>query len=60
MEDLEEQITEEHERKKAAEEQLQARNKLLIGIREGLEKIMEKLVIRSETLQVKQNTILRL
>ena len=32
MEDLEEKITEEQQRKKSAEEKLQAQNKLLIGL----------------------------
>jgi hypothetical protein len=44
MEDLEEKIAEEQDRKKAAEEKLQSRNKLLVGIREGLDKLTEKLV----------------
>ena len=45
MEDLEEKITEEQQRKKSAEEKLQAQNKLLIGIREGLDHIVEKLFL---------------
>ena len=45
MEDLEDKITEEQQRKKAAEEKLQAQNKLLIGIREGLDHITEKLFL---------------
>ena len=44
MEDLEEKITEEQIRKKAAEEKLQSRNRLLVGIREGLDQLTEKLV----------------
>ncbi len=44
MEDLEEKIAEEQDRKKAAEEKLQSRNKLLVGIREGLDRLTEKLV----------------
>ena len=44
MEDLEENIGEEQARKKAAEERLQSRNKLLVGIREGLDRLTEKLV----------------
>ena len=44
MEDLEEKIAEEQIRKKAAEEQLQSRNKLLVGIREGLDQLTEKMV----------------
>lgn len=49
MEDLEEKITEEQERKKTAEEKLQAQNKLLIGIREGLDHIVEKLFLGEQT-----------
>ena len=44
MEDLEDKIAEEQDRKRAAEEKLLSRNKLLAGIREGLEKLTEKLV----------------
>ena len=49
MEDLEDKITEEQQRKKAAEEKLQAQNKLLIGIREGLDHITEKLFLGEAT-----------
>lgn len=45
MEDLEEKIADECDRKKAAEEKLQSRNKLLVGIREGLDRLAEKLVM---------------
>ncbi len=45
MEELEEKISDEQVRKKAAEEKLQSRNKLLVGIREGLDRLTEKLVI---------------
>lgn len=44
MEDLEDKIGEEQGRKKATEEKLQSRNKLLVGIREGLDRLVEKLV----------------
>ena len=44
MEDLEDKIACEQERKKEAEESLQARNKLLVGIREGLDHLVETLV----------------
>jgi hypothetical protein len=44
MEELEEQISEESARKTNAEERLQSRNKLLVGIREGLDRLTEKLV----------------
>jgi hypothetical protein len=44
MEDLEEKIADEQCRKKSAEERLQSRNKLLVGIREGLDRLTEKLV----------------
>ena len=44
MEDLEDKIAEEQDRKRAAEEKLLSRNKLLAGIREGLEKLTDKLV----------------
>ena len=44
MEELEDKIAEEQERKQAAEERLQSRNKLLVGIREGLDRLTEKLV----------------
>ena len=53
MEDLEDKITEEQQRKKVAEEKLQAQNKLLIGIREGLDHITEKLFL-GEALGVPQ------
>ena len=49
MEDLEDKITEEQQRKKQAEEKLQAQNKLLIGIREGLDHITEKLFLGEAT-----------
>ena len=45
MEDLEETITQEQERKKEAEEKLEAQNKLLIGIREGLDQLVDKLFL---------------
>ena len=44
MEDLEDKITTEQERKKEAEEKLQNRNKLLVGIREGLDHLVTTLV----------------
>lgn len=44
MEDLEEKIADEQSRKKSAEEKLQSRNKLLVGIREGLDRLTDKLV----------------
>ena len=44
MEDLEDKIGTEQERKKDAEESLKARNKLLVGIREGLDHFMQTLV----------------
>ena len=48
MEDLEDKIAEEQDRKKAAEDRLMSRNKLLAGIREGLEKLTEKLVRQTD------------
>ena len=45
MEDLEDNIGIEQERKKAAEEKLASRNKLLVGIREGLDHLVQTLVI---------------
>ena len=47
MEDLEDKITTEQERKKEAEEKLQNRNKLLVGIREGLDHLVTTLVSNS-------------
>ena len=44
MEDLEDNIGIEQERKKAAEEKLASRNKLLVGIREGLDHLVQTLV----------------
>ena len=44
MEDLEDKITIEQDRKKDAEESLKARNKLLVGIREGLDHLVQTLV----------------
>ena len=44
MEDLEEKIGIEQDRKKGAEEKLQNRNKLLVGIREGLDHLVQTLV----------------
>ena len=44
MEDLEEKISDEQIRKKTAEEKLQSRNKLLVGIRDGLDRLTDKLV----------------
>ena len=44
MEDLEDKITIEQDRKKEAEESLKARNKLLVGIREGLDHSVQTLV----------------
>ena len=46
MEDLEDKIGVEQERKKLAEEKLQARNKLLVGIREGLDHLIHTLVCK--------------
>ena len=45
MEDLEDKISIEQDRKKEAEEDLKARNKLLVGIREGLDHLVQTLVI---------------
>ncbi|TRY80512.1 hypothetical protein TCAL_10729, partial [Tigriopus californicus] len=45
MEDLEEKIADEQSRKKSAEEKLQSRNKLLVGIREGLDRLTDKLFL---------------
>ena len=45
MEDLEETISQEQERKQEAEEKLQSQNKLLIGIREGLDHLVDKLFL---------------
>jgi hypothetical protein len=45
MEDLEDKIGIEQDRKKEAEEKLQARNKLLVGIREGLDHLVQTLVL---------------
>ena len=44
MEDLEDKIGTEQDRKKEAEESLKARNKLLVGIREGLDHMVQTLV----------------
>ena len=44
MEDLEDKISIEQDRKKEAEEDLKARNKLLVGIREGLDHLVQTLV----------------
>ena len=44
MEDLEDKIGIEQDRKKEAEESLKARNKLLVGIREGLDHMVQTLV----------------
>ena len=44
MEDLEDKIGTEQERKREAEESLKARNKLLVGIREGLDHLVHTLV----------------
>lgn len=44
MEELDDKIGEEQSRKKATEEKLQSRNKLLVGIREGLVRLTDKLV----------------
>ena len=44
MEDLEDKIGIEQDRKKQAEEDLKARNKLLVGIREGLDHLVQTLV----------------
>ena len=52
MEDLEEKITEEQIRKKAAEEKLQSRNRLLVGIREGLDQLTEKLVSKCRLIEL--------
>ncbi len=45
MEELDDKIAEEQERKQFSEEKLQARNKLLVGIREGLDRLTEKLFL---------------
>ena len=59
MEDLEDKISIEQDRKKEAEEDLKARNKLLVGIREGLDHLVQtlvsKLVITSSPTTVDQN-----
>lgn len=44
MEDLEDKISIEQDRKKEAEEDLKNRNKLLVGIREGLDHLVQTLV----------------
>ena len=44
MEDLEDKISIEQDRKRDAEESLQSRNKLLVGIREGLDHLVHTLV----------------
>lgn len=45
MEDLEYQIQTEQERQQESEEKLQSQNKLLVGIREGLDNLVEKLYL---------------
>ena len=49
MEDLEDKIGTEQDRKKEAEESLKARNKLLVGIREGLDHMVQTLVSTKAT-----------
>merc|ERR1719510_525921 len=49
MEDLEDNIGIEQERKKAAEEKLASRNKLLVGIREGLDHLVQTLYVSETT-----------
>lgn len=49
MEDLEDKIGIEQDRKKEAEESLKARNKLLVGIREGLDHMVRTLFVNETT-----------
>ena len=54
MEDLEDKISIEQDRKKEAEEDLKNRNKLLVGIREGLDHLMQTVVSKLHSLHCNQ------
>ena len=54
MEDLEDKISIEQDRKKEAEEDLKNRNKLLVGIREGLDHLMQTVVSKLHSLHRNQ------